>query len=450
MGAGVGVKPYWELTFDADGDVDVRQRDRIADGEVTDLLVFAHGWNNDRSIATRLYDRFYRLFPQLVSGQPGVRLGYVGVLWPSMRFTDEPIPDFEPVPRAAAAEPGLDRGTRRALVAVFPGADREAAVERIAQLLRDRPESAAAFEEFGALVRRLVADPAQAFAGGASVAGPEGDEEEPGGEPAMLTEDTLTVCRVFTEALDETGATGVPALSEEQRGFGIGGGLGRLWNGGQELLRQATYYAMKRRAGVIGELGLGPALGHLAQVRPSVRVHLIGHSFGARLVSYALRGLPRGVETVKSVTLLQGAFSHYAFAARLPHAKGRGGALKGRHQKVDGPVVSCYSRHDSALGVMYPLASRAADDSASLLGLGKPWEDKRWGAIGFDGHQAVEGGVRLTLEEALTDGRLPRAACVSVDAAKAVRRGGPPSGAHSDICHAELARVVLAAGRIGR
>ena len=78
---------------------------------------------------------------------------------------------------------------------------------------------------------------------------------------------------------------------------------------------------MKRRAGTVGELGLGPLLGQLARSSPEVRVHLVGHSLGARLVSFALRGLPDGVRTVKSVTLLQGAFSHYAFASRLPHAR---------------------------------------------------------------------------------------------------------------------------------
>jgi hypothetical protein len=35
-----------------------------------------------------------------------------------------------------------------------------------------------------------------------------------------------------------------------------------------------------------------------------------------------------------------------------------------------------------------------------------------------------------------------------VDAAAVVKRGGPPAGAHSDIVHPELARMVLAAGRI--
>jgi hypothetical protein len=69
--------------------------------------------------------------------------------------------------------------------------------------------------------------------------------------------------------------------------------------------------------------------------------------------------------------------------------------------------------------------------------------------MGHDGIQAVPGAPRLTLEQALRDG-IPGSGCVSVDAASVVRRGNPPEGAHSDICHPELARVVLAAGRIGR
>src|SRR3954447_26823865 len=85
----VSVSPYWELTFDANGDVDGRERDRllaeVVRREVRDLIVFAHGWNNDRSGATRLYSHFFAPVPDLA---PHARLGYVGVVWPSMRFSD--------------------------------------------------------------------------------------------------------------------------------------------------------------------------------------------------------------------------------------------------------------------------------------------------------------------------------------------------------------------------
>ncbi|MER7826380.1 serine-threonine protein kinase [Streptomyces sp. NPDC096097] len=427
IGVGVGVRPYAELTFDSEGDVDRVTQGAVSRMEATDLLVFAHGWNSDRSTATRLYDRFFAPFEGLVGS--GVRLGYVGVVWPAMRFSDEPIPDFDAP--GALAELGLgsalDPLTRRALGEFWP--ERRAELDRVAELLAERPDSAAAFIEFGALVRELAGVDAVPAMVAPSV-------------PAIFTDDVLEVCRTLCLALVRAGAPA--AAAPEGPGLTVGGGLRGLWDGAKELLRQAAYYKMKKRAGVVGERGLGPVLAQLAAARPALRFHLIGHSFGARVVSFSLRAVPDRARYVKSVTLLQGAFSHYAFADRLPHDKGNGGALRGLQRRVDGPVVACHSPYDSALKIFYPLASRMAGDSAGLLGF-----DERWGAIGHDGVQAVPGAPRLTLDAALREG-VPAAGCVSVDAGSVVRRGGAPSGAHSDICHEELARLVVDAGRMGR
>ncbi|GHE76709.1 hypothetical protein GCM10018785_51240 [Streptomyces longispororuber] len=420
------MEPYWDLTFDADGDVHPAQRDQLLSGAedagITDLLVFAHGWNNDQALARRLHGRFFAPFARLAG--PDVRLGYAGVLWPAMRFPRERIPDFEPSVAADAgppvASPALDEATRHLLARIFPGPGQADRLDRLARLLEERSAVRSRVDEFARHVRDLVAvretSPLHEFA-----------DDTGAGEPAMLTDDAVEVCEVLVAALE---GTGHPEL--------LGGLRDRLWHGARELLRQASYYTMKRRAGTVGQLGLGPALGLLAADVPGLRVHLVGHSFGARLVAYAVRGLPAGAGCVASVTLLQGAFSHYAFSERLPHDRSRGGALRGVPARVDGPLVACFSRHDDALGKLYPLASKLAGDSASFWGL---WE--RWGAVGFDGIKAVGGAARVRLAAAL-----PRRGCVSVDAAAVVRRGGPPSGAHSDICHAELARVVCAAGRI--
>ncbi|GAA3134623.1 alpha/beta hydrolase [Streptomyces rameus] len=426
---GMSVTPYWELTFDADGDVDGPERDRLAaqvtEYGVRDLIVFSHGWNNDRSGATALYRRFFAPLPRLA---PKARLGYVGVIWPSMRFSDEPIPDFPESVAAVAAQaapgPALDEDTRRALLETFPG--RAATLDRLARMLDERPDGVAGLTEFGRLVR-LLPD------GGEGPA----DTDEPGA-PAVFDADPVSVCEQFADALAALG----PAAD------GARFGLPNPWDGAKELLRQAAYYQMKRRAGTVGERGLGPLLGRLAEAAPGVRVHLVGHSFGGRLVAFALRGLPGTVRTVKSVTLLQGAFSHYAFAARLPHAPDRSGTLRDGHRRVDGPLVCCHSHFDAALGTFYPLASRLAGDDRSCAGseiaavLGP-----QWGAMGHDGVQAVPGTATLDLAAALR-GPLPASGCVNVDVAAVVRRGGAPSGAHSDIVHPELARVVLAAGRI--
>ncbi|GGR40338.1 serine-threonine protein kinase [Streptomyces netropsis] len=432
--AGMCVEPYWELTFDADGDVHTGERDALVAGagreRLTDLVIFAHGWNNDRSRATGLYRRFFAPFPALVDGAVGadgdeVRVGYGGVIWPSMRFTDEPVPDFpeRALATTATGPPVLDEATRQALTTVFP--DGEETLTRLAELLEHRPEAPERLAEFTGLVRALVtAD----RAGAGFVQDLEGESE-----PAVLAGDPEAVCEAFADAL-----AGGEAPEEL-----FGGGWKKVWKGAHELLRQASYYTMKRRAGTVGERGLGPALGVLARSAPDLRIHLVGHSFGARLMAFGLRGLPDEA-TVSSLTLLQGAFSHYAFSSRLPFDTGRGGALKGAYRRVRGPVVCVHSRHDTALGVMYPLASRLARDADSVLGV----DNTRWGAMGYDGIQSVDGSARLSLARAL-DGGLPAEGCASVDASVVVSRGGPPSGAHGDICHDELARLVLLAGRIG-
>ncbi|MFF4058052.1 serine-threonine protein kinase [Streptomyces sp. NPDC001668] len=432
----MSVTPYWELTFDADGDPDGGRRDRLlaeaVDRGVRELVVFAHGWNSDRSGATRLYSHFFAPFPELA---PAARLGYVGVVWPSMRFSDEPIPDF---PRAVAAEmpprPVLDKDTRHALLETFPG--RATVIDQLARLLDQQPREDAELEEFGRLVRMLVEvvppGPQALFAADTLAEG------VPQDEPEILTGSAAAVCEEFAQALSRLESP------DGAQGFS----LPNPWDGAHELLRQGTYYAMKRRAGTVGERGLGRVVGQLAEAAPGVRVHLVGHSFGGRLVSFALRGLPEGVRTVKSVTLLQGAFSHYAFASRLPHDARAGGLLQGQQNRIDGPLVCCHSRHDSALGTLYPLASRMAGDAQGVgaFDIGRVLGGK-WGAMGYDGVQAVPGTKALSLADALAV-ELPAKGCVNVDVAAVVRRGGPPAGAHSDICHRELARLVLAAGRI--
>ncbi|MFI0826674.1 serine-threonine protein kinase [Streptomyces roseolus] len=409
----MSVDPYREIVFDKDGEGPAGQAAELvglARRGVTDLIVFAHGWNNSPSGATRWCSDFFAPFPELLA--PGVEAGYAGVVWPSMMFTDEPVPDF------------------RALVTVLP--EKERAIVRLTELLELAPPEEAAFAEFGALLRELADVGGEAPPGAAAEAAGPGEDI-----PAFLAADPREMCALFADAAEAGPGAGASAARS-------GEGLGRLWKGGREALRQAAYYVMKRRAGQVGERGLGPLLAEVARAAPGLRVHLVGHSMGARLVAYALRGLPGALRPVRSMTLLQGAFSHYAFAARLPHAPDRSGALRDMQLRVRGPVVACHSHHDAALGVLYPLASLAARDSASLTGpLGRiAARDPRWGAIGWDGVQGVPGAPRRMLATVLRDG-VPASGCVSVDTAEAVR-------SHSDVRRPELARVVVSAARIGR
>lgn len=89
----------------------------------------------------------------------------------------------------------------------------------------------------------------------------------------------LVCCQSVMQPLDQQSCRGAQ---------GIGNPFARLWTGAREELRTLSYYEMKNRAGVIGQQGLGPLLANLAGPSGAPRIHLIGHSFGARLVCLRL------------------------------------------------------------------------------------------------------------------------------------------------------------------
>ncbi|WP_431969943.1 serine-threonine protein kinase [Nocardia sp. bgisy134] len=435
-------RPFWRLIFDKDGDPDQQlvatlAQERAALG-ITDLVMFSHGWNNGQDTAIRLYQRWF----DLLSAHLGTehKVGFVGILWPSQLWRDEPIPDLEPTPRPTegggaaalgttasvpAGAPTLEPEILADLKSVFP--DGAAQLDTIAELLAGPPTHETATQLFTQL-RSLYSVTSEGF----------DDGENPVDEPGMLDTDRDPE-DLFTEFADKLADTGVQFESGGGAANAFSDFVSRGLHGAKEALRQLSYWQMKNRAGVVGRTGLGPVVTKLAAGDSGVRVHLVGHSFGGRVVAYALDGLgDADGSPVKSVTLLQGAFSRFAFTDALPFRDG-GGALAGRLARLDGPLSVCFSSHDSALGVMYPLASLAARDDAAEA------EDKLFRYRAMGSHGAFDSD-RMVLEGPGTAYPFQTHHILNLDASNVVTAGGPPSGAHSDIFKTELAWVVAAAG----
>ncbi|MGV9709303.1 serine-threonine protein kinase [Gordonia sp. NPDC003424] len=438
----------WPVHFDEQGDVNPDdERDLVAhirSAGLTDLVVFSHGWNNDEEAATSLYDRWFELLRKQIG--PGKTVGFVGVRWPSTLWRDEPIPDFDPTPSpgggggAAAVEaaphfhlgsPAVDDDQLTDLQAVFPEARTQLA--RLSELLAAQPDQSRVGELFAAL---------QEF----SDAVPEGtlDGEAPiNARPGMLSADR-NATKVFEDYAARLSDAGADLDGDGMGAAGLGDFAKKLWQGAKEALRQASYWKMKNRAGVVGERGVGPLIARLATEFPELRFHLIGHSFGARVVSFALRDVPAAKPSpVKSVTLLQGAYSRFAFTRPLPFDPDTGGersgALVGMLDRIDGPCTVCFSSHDRALGTFYPLASAAAGQDSA--GIDDPLA--RWRAMGS--HGAFRADTR-DLGAVNTAYPFVKSQILNLDASQVVKLDKSPSGAHSDIFHDELAWVVAAAG----
>jgi hypothetical protein len=436
--------PFWEIRFDEQGDPDTDANptaiSEISARALTDVVLFTHGWNNDQRVALSLYTQWFtQLAPQLAHATTPVSMGLIGVYWPSQRWSDEPIPDFAPAPTGSSGAASLATSTTfeysatltpdelAGLQEAFPHA--RDALARMAVLLEGEP-SAAALTEFRDLLATV------------SVTDDGGEIGETSAVPPMLDDDPTTLFTRYADALVDSGATFTDASGGAA---GIGDFASSLWNGAKEALRQATYFEMKNRAGIVGRTGLAGFIMALHAASPDTRIHLVGHSFGARVVSYALAGVPDDPRPIKSITLLQGAFSHFAFADPLPFDANRKGALAGTLGRIDGPMAVVFSSHDNAVGTFYPLASITSGQDAAGLG------DRlyRWGGMGHDGAQGMNAPLDVIQPaQASATYRLEDGKILNVDASEVVCQGSSPSGAHSDIVHPELTWLTLRAAKI--
>ena len=372
---------------------------------VTDLLVLAHGWNNDLSQARHRYETLCDTVDRLRAerGRPAGRTAVVGLLWPAVQWADDD----------QVAGGGLSVGGDPAdslLERIDAVVEDPQVRERLAALAPRLDTSAKARADFLDLLRTVMPPAAEvADDDPAPVALLDGDTE------AVFASTADAVLDLSGESLSGAGvapADGQADLGDldldgagvrDDVGAAAGFDLGRFNPAdiGRQLLNTTTYYTMKKRSGLVAVEGLVPLLG----VLPSgVRVHLVGHSFGARLVSLAAATV---LEPVDSVSLLQGAFSHRAFAldnGRDGHPGAFRKALKGG---VDGPLVATHTHNDKAVGIAYAVASRLAQQAGS--GLGGP--DDVYGGLGANGAVATAEADQATLlspdgEYTFRDGRI--------------------------------------------
>jgi hypothetical protein len=442
-------EPVWDLHFDEKGVLTgpadrTAFLDEVAGSGVADLFLFSHGWGASEQAARDLYTTMFALIRDAAGTLPALgRAGFGGIYWPSLWFPDTPA-----TPPSAAGSTQAGTG---AVIAESSGTAALSGAE-IAASLRPGfadPAQQDTVDRIGALIDEcaalgptesdLVKEKRLAELSGlvASLVPPEpaAPEFEDSGETALLLtidpkQDYQTTAEVFGSA--------PPAGSTQ----GLGDWFGKAVNGAKDAVRVLSYSIMKARAGDIGRAGLGPLLADLHRRVPQLRVHLIGHSFGARLVSFTLAGVGIPADSpVASVVLVQGAFSHWSFAGAQQNPFGRSGALNGFADRVHGPLVATFTPFDWAVCRWYPKASFLAqqDTEAQVA--------DRWGGMGSDGFQAV-GAQRVTMPAAGgTDYAFAAGSFYGADAVDVINnvQGQPFAGAHSDIRKPAVAQLVASA-----
>ena len=195
----------------------------------------------------------------------------------------------------------------------------------------------------------------------------------------------------------------------------------------------ATYYQMKERAGVVGN-GLNGMLGAVRNLRPDLRIHLIGHSFGARVATAAVDG-PVALRP-SSMSLLQGAFSHNGFARKVRREEGRLLSQGRRPIEGRGPIIVTHTINDSAVGIAYALASRIFLDNRAAFGD----ENDIYGGMGRNG------AVKMKPSEVVKGQLLPAHERVPIRSEEGLQSEGRSfiSG-HSDVTGQQVANAIVRA-----
>jgi len=387
---------------------------------ITDVFLVSHGWMGDLPAAKAQYDAWLTAMgacgadlARANQQRPGFKPHVVGLHWPSLPWGDE----------------SSGGGGSFAVPVDGPADPIAAVVDDYASRIVDTPKARDA-------LRRIVM---------AAV-----DDVE----PDQLPPDVVQAYRELNWEADLGAAGNSPAadrtgfdpegiyqsLKEDAPNFGLFSGGGVLG-----VLRTLSFWRMKDRARAFGETAVSRLLASLMQAAPRhLRFHLVGHSFGCVAMAAALGG-PRGrgrvARPVDSLTLLQGALSLWSFCDDIPGVPGQRGYFRQvlADGRVRGPVISTQSAFDTANGKWYPLGAGVARQVAFAA----PGELPKYGAIGTHGvHGPGVSVTDLSLLAADRDYAFVPGGVYNLECSEVIRTGGGVAGAHSDVCHPEVAHAV--------
>ncbi len=343
---------FFPLTFDAEGKLESRGEfdaflKRVEDGPATDAIFIAHGFRNDVADASGLYSTFLQTFRAHLS-RPEFetvatrRFVVAGVYWPSKPFR-------ETYDAKAGGTRGLQNpteamaGVQVQLDDLKQGASpaQRAKLEKAAALLPTLGGDAKKQDTFVALVLSVV--------DGSTL-----DTTE--GLPQIRKQKGSELLARLSDAPPE-GTRGIGNLFG-----GIAGGVGAFLN-------LTKWYVMKDRSGAVGANGVATAVRALHDGCPAVKIHLVGHSLGGRLMASCAKALgDTPMLQPDSLMLLEAAFSHYGFSA--DNGRGKPGFFRDviARKVVKGPFVSTFSAQDTVVGGPYSIMSRLVGDNTREIG----------------------------------------------------------------------------------
>lgn len=431
--------PYVEAEFDKKGKP-VGTAPSLPPG-TNEVFVFSHGWNNSHAAARRLYQNFFTSYVAVSGSAPaGRKRCIVGILWPS-KALDDVVNASVANARAGGGGPAASAGGGNAAAA---DAAISAQLDEVEKLLG--PESAQLIAHLKTLVPDIQDSPTKQreFVDKlrAQLTSRDTDNDEEPSSHAFLTGSGPALLTALSNQTPPV-AAGAPTTAPSTTTGGAAGLLGDIFGGIKggviKFVNLFSYFEMKERAGTVGATGVAKLLDELG--KSVERIHLIGHSFGGRVVAAAAKAST--TKRLRSMSLLQAAFSHNGFQP----GKGffRDVVEKSR---IAGPIVITHTFNDSAVGIAYPAASLLGGSTASGQGtadlaakVGGP--KNPFGGLGSNGALHLPSDV-ATFSDMLALGKSYSFAAGKIYNLKA----DPFIADHGSVTGQEVAAAVAAAHRV--
>jgi hypothetical protein len=344
---------FFSLKFDEAGKLASRLEfealtAHVKGAHATDAVFIAHGFRNDEMDATNLYTTFLKAlradlarpeFAELAAR----RFVVAGVYWPSKPFKEAP----ETPPS----------GTRGIHTASDSMADAKAQLEDMKRHDASRTQRPK-LDKAIALLPVLESDP-------------KAQDEFVKLVLSLLKHSPPDKTEGLPQIRKRPGSELLARLSASpvEGTRGLGSFFGSIAGGVGTFLNLTQWYLMKDRSGLVGATGVASAVRDLHTSDPSIRLHLVGHSLGGRVMAGCAKGLCEPpVVQVDTLMLLEAAFSHFGFSPDNGH--GVAGFFREvvEKQLVKGTFVSTFSAQDSVVGYSYSIMSRLAGDNTREIG----------------------------------------------------------------------------------
>jgi hypothetical protein len=390
---------FFSLNFDEKGALQSGEFDAFTQraAAATDAIFLAHGFRSNTSDATSLYTSFLTTFRghltrpefQEVAGRNFV---VAGVYWPSLALPENFSPQEGGVQSADEDAPYIAGILQKLqdLKAVRP--DRSVQLDAAIALLPEVSDDSAAQDQFGDLLLSLT--------DGSELDSTEGLQQIRNQPGSVLLQKLSLPVILPTQTSDFDGG-GVESVDEDGTAQGIGSFFGSILGGVDTFVNLTTWYVMKNRSGVVGETGVAKAVRDLKASNNDIRIHLVGHSLGGRLMAACAKSLAQSpLQQTDSIMLLEAAFSHYGFSPN--NGKGTPGFFRDVIAKkvVKGPLLETFSFQDTVVGLAYAVASRLASDNSKAIGDA----NDEYGGIGRNGAQLTQESTVIKLKAAASPG----------------------------------------------